>query len=106
MAAWCPHAMCAACAACAVVEDKRVIINTRMCPLILHCEINQVNDMADYAAFMGRKHKGLETLPWFAAGYSVGGLVSAAGGRVEMSEVGTRCFVCRREGVRSSLYAY
>ena len=33
--------------------------------------------MADYAAFLGRKHKLLDALPWFAGGYSVGGLVGA-----------------------------
>lgn len=36
-----------------------------------------VDDMADFAAFTARKHKRLDGLPWFAAGYSIGGTTAA-----------------------------
>lgn len=36
-----------------------------------------VDDMADFAAHCGSKHAALEKLPWFAGGYSIGGLTAA-----------------------------
>ncbi|KAI8464609.1 MAG: Alpha/Beta hydrolase protein [Monoraphidium minutum] len=36
-----------------------------------------VDDMADFAAYVDREHKSLDPLPWFAGGYSMGGVVAA-----------------------------
>jgi len=58
------------------VVANRVCLTTVLKHAYAHrCNGNKVDDMADFAAFTARKHKRLDGLPWFAAGYSIGGTV-------------------------------